>query len=261
MEFKVIYRGFLAVLLALGCSCERPMYFAGPEITMLSRLEKAGDVQVQGAIMESVQQTRQGMAEVAVTNRLALRAGYLSGGDGELRVTNEYGQLSAYQLGFGGFYPIGNTGYRASTWLGYSRGEVYNVSLLFGYRPNRVPEYFELSNNYARYYLEQQLSTNIKGLDFFGILRAGQTQVFNLSQQEVPGEPGRISRQFDLQRSQPNMLFASLGGGVAGGSKNLRLHLQMEYWMGPGRRQLSDGMALSLSTGLSWRFATSSWFR
>jgi hypothetical protein len=261
MEFKMIHKSCLLVLLVLGSACERPMYFAGPEISMLSRLEKAGDVQVQGAIMELVQQTRQGMAEVAVSNRLALRAGYLSGGDGEMRITNEYGRLSAYQLGFGGFYPIGNSGYRGATWLGYSRGEVYNVSLLFGYKPNKVPEYFELSNNYARYYLEQQLSTNIKGLEFFGILRAGQTQVFNLSQQEVPGEPGRISRQFDLQRSQPNMFFASLGGGVAGGSKNLRLHLQIEHWIGPGRQQLSDGLALSLSTGLSWRFGTSQFFR
>ena len=93
------------------------------------------------------------------------------------------------------------------------------------------------------------------------MLRAGQTQVFNLSQQEVPGDPGRISRQFDLQRSQPNMFFASLGGGVAGGSKNLRLHLQIEYWMGPGRQQISDVIAISMSTGLSWRFGTAGWFK
>lgn len=261
MEFKMIHKSCLLVLLVLGSACERPMYFAGPEITMLNRLEKAGDVQVQGSIMEMAQQSRQGMAAVAVSNCLALRAGYLSGGDGELRITDEYGRLRAYQLGFGGFYPIGNSGYQGTTWLGYSRGEVYNVSLLYGYRPNRVSEYFELSNSYARFYLEQQLSTNIKGLEFFGMLRAGQTQVFNLSQQEVPGDPGRISRQFDLQRSQPNMFFASLGGGVAGGSKNLRLHLQIEYWMGPGRQQISDVIAISMSTGLSWRFGTSSWFR
>lgn len=262
MEFKKITQLLLPLVVCLSTACERSLYFAAPEINMLSRLEKVGDVQLQGAVVNAEgQQSYQAMGEVAFTNRLALRAGWLKGGDDFEPVDKQFGRINAYQLGLGTFYPIGNTGLMATSWLGYSRGEVRNVSLLINMSTASNPEYFRLNNSYSRLYFEQQARLTFRGVDFFGMLRAGRTQVFDFSQQAVPGDPTRLGMQLNQQLRQPNLYFATLGYGMAGGSKNLRIHFQFEHWVGQGRQQISDDLVLSISTGLSWRFGTAEWFR
>lgn len=263
MEFKMMARlAVLVAVLGLLSACERPLYFAGGETNLLTRLEKAGDVQLQVAIVNiDEQQSYQGVAEVAVTNRLALRAGWLQGGDDFEPIDRQYGRLSAYHVGLGSFYPIGNTGIMAATWLGFSRGEVRNRSLLFGYEPKGEPEYLLLTNDYSRFYLEQQARFTYKEVDFFALVRAGRSHVFHFNQSEVPGDPSRLSRQLNWQLSNPNVFFATVGYGLAGGTKNLRVHLQLEHWLGDGRQQLTDDFILAISTGVSWRFGTAALFK
>jgi hypothetical protein len=242
--------------LLLASSCERPLYFAAAETGMVSRLKKAGDVQLQGAVAHlDYQQSFQGTAAVAVSNHFALRAGWQQGADEYEQTYQQYGLLKSYHTGMGGFYAIGQTGWLASTWIGYSRGDVLNVSEMYDNR-GRSAGFIRLTNDYSRLYLEQQLRYTHAGIEFFAILRGGNSYVFNLRQVGNPLPDSWIFKQIERQENNPAVGFVSFGYGCSGGSEQLRLHLQFEHWVGPGRLQLAPGNTFIISTGLSWRFGT-----
>lgn len=262
MEFERIIKALcVGAALLLAGACQRPLYFAASEPVMLSRLEKAGDVQLQGAVAHlDYQQAFQATAAVAVSHHFALRLGTQRGADEYEATYQQYGLLQSNHAGLGGFYSLGQNGLKGSTWLGYSRGNVLNVNSTVDER-GRFLGFVRLTNDYSRVYLEQQLRYPYAGMEFFAILRGGSSHVFNFKQEGNLGSDVRLMAQLERQMNNSTLSFASIGLGCSGGSNNLRLHVQMEHWMGPARIQLAPRRVFVVSTGLSWRFGTVSIFK
>lgn len=235
------------------------MYFAGPDTQLITRLEKTGDIQLQGSIIQSSedQQAHQGGVEVAVAPFIALRASYLVGGD-DFSPEREYGRITARHFGLGGFYSLGkNSNWHGASWVGYSEGQVANNN----YRVTNVwtPTYERISsqNSYSRWYVEQQFRYIFKGVEVFGLVQLGNTRVFNLSQQGVPNPESEFAKSITWQQQNPQVLYAGAGYGLSAGTKNIRLQARVDSWVGPATRQFGTDLISFYSIGLSWRLETS----
>jgi hypothetical protein len=243
------------LLLGLLHSCGPPLYFATHQAQQITRLEQAGDVQLQvsGQLDLGIQQLYQAEAEVAVGRYLAVRGGLLRGTD-NLALNNDIAvNAAARQMGLGGFYALPFPNVRGASWLGYANGSISNVNnAVFSglFVPSSEIETF---NRYERLFVEQQLRYTLQGVDFFGSLTLGTSQIYDLRYVSTVTEGSSYDFQLKRQESQPFAPFGIVGFGISGGSPNLRVHLRIDQWFGRGAFQISAVYPTFISTGFSWR--------
>lgn len=247
--------GLVCLLLGLLHSCSPPLYFATHQVQQITRLEKAGDVQLQvsGQLDLGIQQLYQAEAEVAVSKFVAVRGSLLRGTD-NLAFNNDI-SVNAYarHIGLGSFYAFPSANFRGASWLGYANGSISNVNKeYFGglFIPTSEIETF---NRYERLFAEQQLRYSLQGVDFFGSLTVGASKIYDLRYVSTVPEGSSYDFQLKRQESQPLAPFGILGFGISGGSPNLRVHLRFDQWFGRGAFQISAVYPTFISTGFSWR--------
>lgn len=253
--------GFLASVLMLG-SCGSVLHFATNESHLINRLEKGGDFQVQASASTNLasQQIYQAEAAVAFAPHLAIRAGLLTGGDFKWGV-EKWGSVQARHIGVGGFYKIDNTIVSGSSWLGYSQGTAFNENPRYAvgqsgsaWQANAVnPAIIATFNDFSRFFMEQQITYKVQGIEFFGSLILGRSRITNLRYEgELPPNSGYANQYYSLM-GQPQSTFAVAGLGISGGSPNLRVQLRFDQWLGPGAQQISPLYPTFISTSFSWR--------
>ncbi|MFN3530682.1 MAG: hypothetical protein ACK417_12230 [Bacteroidia bacterium] len=249
--------GALFLLFLVSTGCERPLYFAGPESQPFSRLERAGDIQLQGAMIQSSEslQGYQAAAELAVTRYLALRGSIIRGGD-DFSPGREFGRFGAHHLGVGAFYPLSNIPLKGSSWIGYSEGQVSNYNNRVINYVDEIYERISVHNSYERWFVEQQLRYALHGIEIFGVAQMGSTRVFNLSQQGDPSPGSKFENSVNWQMQNPRVIYASWGLGVSAGTQNLRVHFRADSWIGQATQQFSADGITFYSAGLSWRIET-----
>lgn len=247
--------GLAWLLLGLLNSCGPPLYFATHQTQQITRLEKAGDVQLQvaGQVDLGILQLYQAEAEVAVSRFMAVRGSLLRGTDNLTFNNDIVVNASARQIGLGGFYALPSPNFRGASWLGYANGSISNVNnnVFSGlFVPSSEIETF---NRYERLFVEQQLRYSLQGIDFFGSLTLGASQIYDLRYVSTVAEGNSYDFQVKRQENQPLAPFGIFGFGISGGSPNLRVHLRVDQWFGRGAFQISAVYPTFISSGFSWR--------
>lgn len=261
MENKtIIIRWFGVVALLLFTCCERPLYFASSENQMFNRLEKGGDIQGEMAISQAFGyvQNYQASGAVALSKHLALRGSIIQGGDDFRRDRLDYGRFSAARLGIGGMYQIQRLPIYGSTWLGYSEGTVVNTNnaSLFG----SEPQILRLTNSFRRIFIEQQIRYPFHGIELYGSLCVGNSRLFGFNLEGVPNPESDFQRDYLFHTDNPSLTFASVGYGLSGGSRNIRLNARIDQFFGPGMKQLDYFGSFLFTTSVSFRLEGAYWW-